>query len=164
MIDESFVDAEPGESVCPALAAAPGVVALRSFGKFHGLAGLRLGFALGDAAEIGRLRRAAGPWPVSGPALFAGRLALADAPWAAATRSRLAAEVPRLDALAAGAGWRLVGGTSLFRLYDTGDPGAPARLARGRVWSRAFAYAPRWLRLGLPGGEAEWRRLAAALA
>ncbi|MGB2893454.1 MAG: threonine-phosphate decarboxylase, partial [Albidovulum sp.] len=61
--------------------------------------------------------------------------------------------------------WRCVGGTTLFRLYDTPDAaGAQERLARARIWSRIFPYSGTWLRLGLPGGEAEWTRLAAALA
>ena len=130
---------------------------LRSFGKFHGLAGLRLGFALGAADDIARLRELAGPWPVSGPALAAGRLALADAAWAEATRLRLGAGALRLDRLAAGAGWRTVGGTGLFRLYDTPDAAAAQEgLARRRIWSRRFPYARGWIRLGLPGPEVEW--------
>ena len=102
---------------------------LRSFGKFYGLPGLRLGFALGPPSEIEALAALAGPWPVSGPALALGAAALADTAWAAATRARLAAEAPRLDALAARAGWGLVGGTDLFRTYDTPD----AALARDRL-------------------------------
>ena len=136
---------------------------LRSFGKFYGLPGLRLGFALGPPSEIEALAALAGPWPVSGPALALGAAALADTAWAAATRARLAAEAPRLDALAARAGWGLVGGTDLFRTYDTPDAAlARDRLAHHRIWSRAFPWSPRWLRLGLPGDAGEWRRLAAA--
>jgi cobalamin biosynthetic protein CobC len=139
-------------------------MALRSFGKFFGLAGLRLGFALGAEAEIGRLRSLAGPWPVSGPALAAGRVALADTSWAEAARGRLAADAERLDRLAAASGWEVVGGTALFRLYDVGDAcEAQDRLARAHVWSRVFPYSRSWLRLGLPGEEAEWQRLATAL-
>lgn len=165
VIDESFADPEPGLSACPLLQGAPNVLVLRSLGKFYGLAGLRLGFVLGDEAGIARLRTMAGPWAVSGPALFAGRLALADVAWAAAMRQRLATDAARLDALAAAAGWSLVGGTSLFRLYDTPDAAAAqARLARRKVWSRTFAYAPRWLRLGLPGDAPDWQRVEAALS
>jgi len=164
IVDESFADVDPALSLCPRLGR-PGLLVLRSFGKFYGLAGLRLGFAAGAPAEIDRLAAAAGPWPVSGPALEAGRIALADDRWAAATRARFAAEVPRLDALATAAGWRPAGGTPLFRLYDTGDARAARdRLARARIWSRAFPWSAGWLRLGLPGSEAEWRRLAAALS
>ena len=64
-----------------------------------------------------------------------------------------------------GLGWALVGGTPLFRLYETGDAiRAQEKLARAQIWSRVFPYHKGWLRLGLPGSEAEWTRLAAALA
>ena len=41
---------------------------------------------------------------------------------------------------------------------------AQEKLARSQIWSRVFAKEPAWLRLGLPGSEAEWTRLAEALA
>jgi cobalamin biosynthetic protein CobC len=164
VVDESFADVDPDLSLCPRLGR-PGLVVLRSFGKFFGLAGLRLGFALGAEAEVARLAEAAGPWPVAGPALEAGRIALADAAWAAATRARLAAGAARLDRLGLAAGWRLVGGTDLFRLYDVGDAAAVrAALARARIWSRIFPWSTGLLRLGLPGPEPEWARLADGLS
>ena len=163
IIDESFADVAPDVSACPLLGR-PGVVVLRSFGKFWGLAGLRLGFALGAEAEIAALRAAAGPWPVSGPALAAGRIALADWAWAEATRARLASDARRLDRMAAAAGWRLEGGTDLFRLYDTPDAiQARDGLARAHVWTRIFPWSPSLIRLGLPGSADEWRRLEAAM-
>ena len=69
------------------------------------------------------------------------------------------------DALADAAGWQPLGGTELFRLYDTPDAqSAQDRLARHQIWSRIFPYSQRWLRLGLPAGVAEWARLTQALA
>ncbi|PKP73142.1 MAG: threonine-phosphate decarboxylase [Alphaproteobacteria bacterium HGW-Alphaproteobacteria-6] len=164
VVDESFADAVPDLSLCPRIAEAPGLVVLRSFGKFYGLAGLRLGFALSDGATIATLAQRAGPWPVSGAAIAVGTAALADRDWWQATVTRLAAEVARLDALAARAGWQLLGGTALFRLYRT--PGAEAaqdRLARARIWTRRFPWSDDLLRLGLPGNQAEWARLEVAL-
>ena len=68
------------------------------------------------------------------------------------------------EALARAAGWHVSGGTALFRLYHTPDAAAAqARLARAHIWSRIFPWHPNWLRLGLPGNEVEWARLAAAL-
>lgn len=162
VVDESFTDPVPGFSLA-AQADRPGLLVLRSFGKFYGLAGLRLGFVLGEAAVVDRLRALSGPWPVSGPAIVAGTAALADAAWAAATVARLRDDGARLDALAAKAGWRLIGGTDLFRLYDTqGAEAAQDRLARGRVWSRIFPWSDRVIRLGLPA-PGEWDQVAAAL-
>ena len=156
VVDESFADAVPGVSLA-AEAGRPGLLVLRSFGKFYGLAGLRLGFVLGSEADVAALAAMAGPWPVSGAAIEIGRRALLDRAWAEATRARLARDAVRLDGLAQGAGWKLVGGTPLFRLYETGDAAAAQeRLARAKIWSRIFSGKPGWLRLGLPGDEAEW--------
>jgi cobalamin biosynthesis protein CobC len=164
VVDESFADTNPELSLLPH-ALPVNLLVLRSFGKFYGLAGLRLGFAFGSAAMIERLTALSGPWPVSGAAIHAGTLALADDPWASAMRVQLAADAMRADALAAQKGWALVGGMPLFRLYQTPDAkAAQDHLARHHIWSRIFPWSPDWLRLGLPGDEDEWARLAAALA
>jgi len=164
VVDESFADAAPELSLA-ADAARAGLLILRSFGKFYGLAGLRLGFVLGSQADVAALAALAGPWPVSGVATEIGRRALLDRDWAAETLARLVHESRWLDALAQQQGWTLVGGTPLFRLYETGDASAAqARLAAARIWSRIFSDRPGWLRLGLPGDATEWARLAAALA
>ena len=164
VVDESFADAVPGLSLAPD-AARPGLLILRSFGKFYGLAGLRLGFALGGEAEVTALATMAGPWPISGAAIEIGRGALLDEEWARATSTRLLRDSLRLDTVVQPKGWKLVGGTSLFRLYDTGDArAAQDKLARGQIWSRIFKQHPGWLRLGLPGDETEWARLIAVLS
>lgn len=165
VVDESFADATPAHSVAPILGDGAGkILVMRSFGKFFGLAGVRLGFVLDGAGLAARLRTMAGPWCVSGPAVEIGAAALADRAWHAATRARLDRDAARLDALAHGAGWSLVGGTPLFRTYDVGSAEAVQdALAHARIWTRAFPYAPGWLRLGLPGPQLHWKRLAAAL-
>ncbi len=161
VIDESFCDVMPAASRV-AEAARPGVVILKSFGKFWGLAGMRLGFAICAPDLAQRLTDALGPWPVSGPALDIGAQALADPDWATATRARLTRDAARLDALMAPHG-ALVGGTTLFRLYRVAEAGAfQDRLARHRVWSRVFPYATDWVRLGLPHPD-RWAQLEAAL-
>jgi cobalamin biosynthetic protein CobC len=164
VVDESFADPVPSLSLA-AEAGRPGLIVLRSFGKFYGLAGLRLGFVLGHAADVAALAGMLGPWPISGAAIEIGRRALADRDWAKATIARLAREAPRLDHLATEAGWTVAGGTPLFRLYETGDARAvQARLATAKIWSRVFQDRPGWLRVALPGSEAEWARVSAALA
>ena len=166
VVDESFADTEPESSMAPLLGANNNnVMLLRSFGKFFGLAGLRLGFALTGEGLAKELRGLAGPWAVSGPAISVGKQALSDATWQANTRRRLKKDAVRLDAMAAAAGWRSVGGTDLFRTYETKDAkSAQARLAEGKVWSRVFPYSETWLRLGLPGSEADWAKLADAVS
>ncbi|MCG7628807.1 pyridoxal phosphate-dependent class II aminotransferase [Epibacterium sp. MM17-32] len=162
IIDESFCDICPDQSLI-ARATTPGTVILKSFGKFWGLAGLRLGFAIGDPELIAGLRAAMGPWAVSGPALRIATHALNDPDWATTTRLELADAAARLDQLMQQAGAQTVGGTDLFRLYDVGDAQAwQDRLARARIWSRIFPYSTRFLRLGLPP-MSRWSQLETAL-
>lgn len=162
IIDESFCDLAPDKSRID-LAANSGTIILKSFGKFWGLAGARLGFAIGDPALVARLADALGPWPVSGPALRIGAAALTDQDWANQTRARLARDAARLDALMLTKGADIQGGTDLFRLYRVDDALAwQTRLAKHQVWSRIFPYSNTWLRLGLPAPE-RWHQLEAAL-
>ena len=162
IIDESFCDVTPTQSLI-AHAERPGIVILKSFGKFWGLAGVRLGFAIGDPALIHQLKEMLGPWPVSGIALEIGAAALADVTWAEHTRARLARDADRLDSLFCTNGAQLVGGTSLFRLYKVADAAAwQNRLAAHHIWTRIFPYAPDWIRVGLPPSTG-WTRLEAAL-
>ena len=159
VIDESFCDVCP-EASHIARSRDERVVVLKSFGKFWGLAGLRLGFAIGHPKTLAPMADLLGPWAVSGPALEIGARALEDHDWAAQTRVRLAQDAARLDQLI---GVEVVGGTDLFRLYDVGDAAAwQDRLARGHIWSRVFPYSDRWLRLGLPAPD-QWDQLEAAL-
>ena len=164
VIDEAFMDVAPPGSSFAADVAAFDAIVLRSFGKFFGLAGVRLGFALA-APPLGRkIAAVLGPWAVSGPALTIGARALADTAWIERTRARLDKSAQRLDGLLVDLALPIVGGTSLFRLVQT--PAANAlfqHLGEAGIWVRAFAEHPKWLRFGLPGNEAAWARLKAAL-
>ena len=165
VVDEAFMDVGPdGESLTPDVAIG-NVVVLRSFGKFFGLAGLRLGFALAAPQLAARIAAVLGPWAVSGPALVIGTAALGDKIWIERTRRRLAMAAEKLDAILYGAGLDIVGGTSLFRLART--PRAPAlfdHLGRAGILVRRFPAQTEWLRLGVPADAQAWRRLHSALA
>lgn len=162
VVDEAFGDERPECALTSAVM--PGLVVLRSFGKFFGLAGLRLGFAIAPAALAARLAAHLGPWPVSGPALAVGARALADESWTAATISRLSRAASRLDAILSGAGVQVLGGTFLFRLARHEHAAALyEHLGRTGILVRAFAHRGDILRFGLPGSEAEEQRLRQAL-
>lgn len=163
VVDEAFADVVPGGSVA-ASAGQPGLIVLRSFGKFYGLAGLRLGFVLAEAPVVEAVRSALGAWPVSGPALAIGAAALEDEDWRRGTRTRLAEATARLDALLARRGLGSVGGTDLFRLVEAPDaPAIAAALGRAGIYVRDFAERPTWLRFGLPPSTEAEARLEAAL-
>lgn len=161
IVDEAFVDSQPAASV--AGHADGRLVVLRSFGKFYGLPGLRLGFVVAEPSLAQEVRRAFGDWPVSAEALLAGRVAYADSAWRARTQARLARDRRRLDRVLSGAGLEVIGGTDLFRLVRAQDAEAAfLRLASAGVLCRPFDE-PGLLRFGLPYARADWERLAAAL-
>lgn len=164
VVDEAFADAEPQHSLA-GLAGQPGLVILRSLGKFFGLAGARVGFVLADVALRHALAAHLGPWTIAGPSRFVAAAALADRPWQAACRARLIADAARLAALLdrhpllSGKG----GGTALFQWRCT--PHARAfheHFARRGILLRLFEH-PASLRFGLPATEQAWQRLGQAL-
>ena len=165
VVDEAFMDVGvPGGSLAPDCGR-HNIVVLRSFGKFFGLAGLRLGFALAGPAIAARLRAGLGPWAVAGPAIAIGAAALSDLSWAAMTRARLAQAAVRLDQVLTGAGLEVAGGTALFRLVRTEAASELFQhLGRAGILVRRFADQAAWLRFGLPASEPDWQRLTAALA
>lgn len=165
LIDEAFADPEPTISLAGLVSDTRNLVIFRSFGKFFGLAGVRLGFVLGPPSILDPLRRLLGAWPLSAAAVEIGTAAYQDEAWIAATRRRLPEQAAALDAILVGAGHQSIGECPLFRLIEVDDARLLfERLARAAILTRPFADQPQWLRIGLPSGEAAMARLAAALA
>jgi cobalamin biosynthesis protein CobC len=165
IVDEAFMDVGPAGASLGEDVARGNIVVLRSFGKFFGLAGLRLGFALAAPEIAARLNASLGPWAVAGPAIAIGEVALADVSWAEGMRVSLRRGAQRLDENLTSAELEVVGGTSLFRLVRT--PAATElfhRLGHAGILVRRFAEQPAWLRFGLPGSDDAWLRLRSALA
>jgi len=163
VVDEAFADLNPDASVAD-WCGEPGIVVLRSFGKFFGLAGVRLGFALADESIGTDLRRRLGPWAVSGPALTIGQRALSDVSWIGDHRHQLRQQAEVFDTLLAGAGFKRIGGTALFRLVR--HPKAAdlyEALAREGVLTRVFLEIPGALRIGLPGNREQLERFETTL-
>lgn len=164
IIDESFCDPYSDLSVLPLLdGQKDNIIILRSFGKFYGLAGMRLGFVFGADSYLDAFSNAAGKWSVSGPALSLGASALRDHNWRFSMTAKLAQDALRLDDVMIKAGLHLVGGTSLFRLYKTDNAQAlQIQLAKHHIWTRIFSYDKSWIRIGLPQHKG-WDKLTAAL-
>jgi cobalamin biosynthetic protein CobC len=163
VVDEAFMDATPEYSLCRH-SARPGLIVLRSLGKFFGLAGARVGFVYAQPALLAQLHSLLGPWTVNAPARRVAAAALADRAWQAAMRQRLTAEGARLQALLARHGLESDGGCALFQWVRTPRArGVHETLARQGILTRLFAE-PSSLRFGLPGREADWARLEVALA
>ena len=164
VVDEAFADTDAKDSVA-AHAGMDGLLVLKSFGKFFGLAGVRLGFAAGTPEIAGVLAAMLGPWAVSGPALAIAGRAYLDERWIGATRVRLAADRRALEAGLKAAGLQVLGGTDLFVLARHFQAAHIWRELAGRhILVRKFAHAADLMRVGVPKDEVALARLKAALA
>jgi histidinol-phosphate aminotransferase len=154
VVDEAFGDCVPGEP--QTLAGDPDVVVVRSLTKTWGLAGLRVGYLLGPAAVVDRLRAAQPHWPVSSPALAA--CVACSTPEARAEAQAWAHDLVGRRAHLAG----LLG--SLPGVYVVADAAASfllVRTDRPAMWNplRDKGFA---VRRGetFPGLDAHWFRVA----
>ena len=163
VVDETFADADPGHSLLPHVARLDSTLVFRSLGAFYGAAGIGPGFAITSHPVAERLRTALGASPVSAQALAFGEAALMDKAWAEAQRVALQQAGNALEAALAGAGLRILGGTSLFRLADsTAGSELFARLASQGILTMPFKDRSA-LRFGLPQDEEALSRLERAL-
>lgn len=163
IVDEAFADMTPAISLCPHVLP-ENVVVLRSFGKFFGLAGLRLGFAVGAPAMIDRVSSMLGPWAISGPAQYLGARALDDASWISSMKQTLSDDCATVRKILDDNRLNDLMGTDLFQTART--PGAKViheSLASAHIWTRVFDTWPDHIRFGIPGTDAGFDRLDAAL-
>ncbi|MDQ0327049.1 cobalamin biosynthetic protein CobC [Rhodopseudomonas julia] len=165
VVDEAYEDAlSERASVVPLMSRMQNLVVLRSFGKFYGLPGLRLGFIIAHPPTIAPLRERLGDWPVSQLAITIGRHALADREWQEKTRLRLDTQAHELRALLAAHALQFESQSPLLALIRDDRAAEMHRgLAAHGIWTRIFTDRPGSLRLGLPGDESEFRRLEVAL-
>ncbi|WP_267550852.1 threonine-phosphate decarboxylase CobD [Rhizobium rhizogenes] len=162
LVDEAFGDVEPAASIAPYAGSMPGLIVFRSFGKFFGLAGLRLGFVIAEPSIMARFEDWLGPWAVSGPALsIASSLMERDT---SGIRARILQRHRGLETVLRQSHLPVSGGTALFALVaDERAEGIYTHLCRHHILVRKFDYAPHWLRFGLAPDEEADRRLAGAL-
>ena len=89
IVDEAFIDGENKQSLLYETSLPANIIVLRSFGKFFGLAGIRLGFVFADAAVLAKLKGEIGIWQVNGPAQYIATQALNDKIWQQQARDNL---------------------------------------------------------------------------
>ncbi len=164
VVDEAFADTNGDDSVAK-YAGMNGLMVLKSFGKFFGLAGLRLGFAAGSKDITDIISAMLGPWALSGPALALAETAFGDASGIAKIKADLKARRARLDVIFAKVEMQVLGGTDLFVLARHFQATwIHKALCEKHILVRRFAYQADWLRFGLPGDDEAFERLEMALS
>ena len=153
-VDECFnelLDDPEAHTLLRELGRFENLLILRAFTKSRGMAGLRLGYALGqNASLLAAMARSGPPWAVSAPAQAAGEAALADGESLEALRRLIRRERPRLAAGLAALGWRVCPGEANYLLFHHSAPGLTGGLAeRGvliRDCSNYHVLGPGWYR------------------
>jgi cobalamin biosynthetic protein CobC len=162
VVDEAFMDNTPHLSLAP-FANQIGLIVLRSFGKFFGLAGVRLGFVLAERKLLKLLAEQVGPWAVSGPTRVLGQACLTDTDGHTRQRIRTDEAGERLALLLEQFGLKPQGGCALFQwLIIECAEALHEFMARRGILLRLFTHNSS-LRFGLPADEADWLRLEQAL-
>ncbi|MDP1997332.1 MAG: threonine-phosphate decarboxylase CobD [Gallionella sp.] len=163
VVDEAFIDATPDHSLAP-FCPRPGLIVLRSLGKFFGLAGARVGFVLTEKNILQALAELLGPWPIAAPSRHVAILALRDTVWQDTARKALPLAAQRLADLLRASGLAPNGGSNLFQwVCCVSAASVHQQLAQQGILTRLF-NAPPSVRFGLPRDEAQWARLAEALS
>lgn len=167
VVDEAFADAVPGEPQSLAGTGLPDVLVLRSLTKTWSLAGLRIGYAIGDPALLARLSSHRPHWPLGTLQLEAIAACCAPAAVAAARADaeNLARMRSQMSAAIAALGVDVVAGEAPFILFKVPD----AALTRKRLRGRGVAVRRCDTFVGLDDGylraavRPQWPVLVAAL-
>ena len=168
-LDEAYAEFAPAEAIPPIDPEDPRLIRMRTFSKAQGLAGLRVGYALGHRDLIAAFDRIRNHFGVGRLAQAGAMAALADRDWLAQVQGRVTAAKARIGAIAAANGLRALPSAANFVAVDIGADGAAAKrvveglIARGIFVRMPFA-APqnRCIRVSA-GTEADLDALAAAL-
>jgi cobalamin biosynthetic protein CobC len=162
VVDEAFADGT-NEASLARYCGKPGLIVLRSLGKFFGLAGARVGFVLAWPELLKQMEDELGPWTVAGASRWVARQALQDTAWQEETKYRLEQNAQRLRGLLTRFDWCPHGSTKLFQWVKTDQAlWLHEQLAQSAILTRLFRD-PLSIRFGLPGTEQEWARLTDAL-
>jgi histidinol-phosphate aminotransferase len=104
VVDEAYVEFG-GQTVVPLIASHPNLVVLRTFSKWAGLAGLRVGYSISHRELAGHMMAIKQPYNVNVAADAGARAAIAHWPEISETLACIVAERDRMSQLCAGLGW-----------------------------------------------------------
>jgi cobalamin biosynthetic protein CobC len=162
VVDEAFIEASRAVS-SGHLGTKDNLVTFRSFGKFFGLPGVRLGAVIGPPVLLSHLRQLLGGWSVNGIALQLGTLAYQDTAWQKLQKIRLqemmSLQLKAIQTLKL----HIVGSTDLFVTIQAESARHLWRaLMNQGIYTRVFE-AHNLLRFGLARNMEELNRLTTAL-
>ncbi|HEV7255502.1 MAG TPA: pyridoxal phosphate-dependent aminotransferase [Mesorhizobium sp.] len=143
ILDEAYGETAPPSALPPVEAERPNMLRLRTFSKAYGLAGLRLGYAVGHRQAIRAFDKVRNHFGVNRMAQAAGLVALEDQAHLALNVARIAAARERIAAVAAAEGLKPLPSATNFVTVDCGDGGAfAARVLNALIERDVFVRKP----------------------
>ena len=169
VLDEAYIDLAPAGTAAPVAADDPRVIRMRTFSKGYGMAGARVGYAIGAAPLIDAFNKVRNHFGMNRAALAGALAALADQDWMTHVRAEVATARERIAQIARDNGLTPLPSATNFVTVDCGGDGAlagrvrDALVARG-IFVRMPFVAPqnRCIRISC-GTPADLDLLAAAL-
>lgn len=126
LLDEAYIELAPQEAVPDIDADDPRVIRMRTFSKAYGLAGARIGYAIGAPDLIAGFDRIRNHFGVNRIAQAGALAALADTGWLAHVQDQVAQSRDRIGQIARQNGLRALPSATNFVAVDTGYDGAYA--------------------------------------
>ncbi len=164
IVDEAFCDVSDQTSML-AGNSIDNLIVLRSFGKFFGLAGARIGFVFAQDEILDQIEQLQGPWAVSGPSMAVAKHVLTSNHIRQDLLKKITTRHSDMLNMLKDTGLEIIGGTKLFMLV--GDDNAidlHEHLLKHKILTRKFDYQSKWLRLGLTRNQEEDGRLKDAIS
>jgi histidinol-phosphate aminotransferase len=168
LIDEAYhhyVDSDEYESVAPLIQTHSSLIVARTFSKLHGMAGLRLGYAIAQPATLKKLSEQSAFDPVNILAIAAAKASLGDSSWLAQGKQRNAATREKTIAKVRALGFEVIPSHANFFMIETRKPVAPliaALKAKNVEVGRVFPAMPTHLRVTV-GTPEQMERFTEAL-
>jgi len=124
VLDEAYGETAPHSAIPPLDLDRPNVIRTRTFSKAYGLAGLRCGYAIGEAETIGAFDKVRNHFGVSKMAQVAAEAALADQVYLRSVVERVVAGRARIGDIARRNGLAPIASATNFVTIDCGADGA----------------------------------------
>ena len=124
VLDEAYGETGPASAQPPLDTARPNVLRMRTFSKAYGLAGIRCGYAVGEAGVIADFEKVRNHYGVNRMALAAGQAALTDQAYLDEVVAKVAAGRDRIAGIAREIGLDPIPSATYFVTIDCGSDGA----------------------------------------
>lgn len=143
ILDEAYGETAPASAIPPLDVARPNVLRMRTFSKTYGLAGMRCGYAVGEAEMIRAFDKVRNHFGVSRLTQAAALAALADKEHLTGVIGQVAAARDRIAVIAAASGLSVVPSATNFVAVDCGGGGVFAQaVLQGLIERDVFVRKP----------------------